>query len=225
MNCNKATKNVTFQIDGNTINKVNEFKYLGRILNDKDDDMNALENQLTKARAVWGRMGKLLKMRADSNIGIMSIFYKVVLQTVLLYGSESWVLNQNGRDKLRSFHHRSARFLTGRYITQIDDKWIYPETKKTLELAHLLPIEEYMLKRKNTIQLYACDTAIYEECRTKQLYVKADNTLQWWDNIIYYNDSIDYNNNNNLIINDNDNNEAVNITYDPNEIELEWWTD
>ena len=90
--CNKASKNVKFHIGGNNIKSVKEFKYLGRILDYKDDDMKALDNQLTKARAVWGRIGKILKKRVDSNIRIMSIFYKVILQTVLLYGAKSWVL-------------------------------------------------------------------------------------------------------------------------------------
>ena len=84
---NKASKNVKFHIGDNIINSVTEFKYLGRILDNKDDDSKALQNQLGKARAVWGRIGKILKKRADSNIRIMSIFYKVVLQTVLLYGA------------------------------------------------------------------------------------------------------------------------------------------
>ena len=76
------------QIDGNNIKRVNEFKYVGRILDDNDNDLKAIENQLTKARAVWRRIGKILKKRrADSNIRIMSVFYKVILQTVLLYGA------------------------------------------------------------------------------------------------------------------------------------------
>ena len=85
---------------------------------------------------------------------------------------------------MRTFHHKSARFLTGRYITQIDDEWIYPETKRTLELAHLLPIEDYIMNRKNKIQLYASETEIYNECIAKSLYVKADNSLQWWTEYI-----------------------------------------
>ena len=131
------------------------------------------------------------------------------------------MLNQQGRDKLRSFHNRCARFWTGRYITKINDEWIYPDTTKSLELAYLLPIEEYMTKRKNTIQIYACETDIYEECIAKQLYIKADNTLQWWDNIIQYIETNEEGNN----INNNLTNETENNAYDPDEIEIEWWTE
>ena len=111
---------------------------------------------------------------------------------------------------MRTFHHKSARFLTGRYITQIDDEWIYPETKRTLELAHLLPIEDYIMNRKNKIQLYASETEIYNECIAKSLYVKADNSLQWWT---------EYNKQYNEIC------QTVYDTYDIDEIELEWDTE
>ena len=131
---------------------------------------------VAKARAVWGRIGKVIKMRSDSNIRIMSIFYKVIIQTVLLYGSETWVLNEYGRNKPKSFHNKCARFLTGRYITKIDDKWVYPETKKTLELAHLLPVEDYIMKRITTIRTYAFGTEIYKECIAKSGYIKGDNS-------------------------------------------------
>ena len=197
------------------------------MLNSNDNDLTAIQNQLTKARAVWGKIGKILKMRADSNIRIMSIFYKVIIQTVLLYGAESWVLNKDLKCKLRSFHHRSARFLTGRYITKIDDEWVYPETKKTLELAHLLPIDDYIMKRKQTIATYALQTAIYKECINKSLYIKNDNSLQWWTDMENDDNEDDDNNNNN---DDNNNNNNINITqqydnYDPNEIEIIWCTE
>jgi hypothetical protein len=49
---------VAFQLDGNDIKAVNEFKYLGRIIDNNDDNLKAVENQLKKARATWGRIGK-----------------------------------------------------------------------------------------------------------------------------------------------------------------------
>ena len=40
-----------------------QFKYLGRILSDNDDDMIAIEKQLMKAKMVWGRIGKIIKKK------------------------------------------------------------------------------------------------------------------------------------------------------------------
>ena len=104
-----------------------------------------------------------------------------------------------------------ARFLTGRYITKIDDEWVYPETEKTLELAHLLPIEDYIMKRLNTIRPYAFGTDIYKECVAKSGYIKGDNSRTWWTD--------------NKQDTERNETEYEYDNYDPNEIELEWGTE
>ena len=82
--------------------------------------------------------------------------------------------------KLNSFHNRCARFITGRHITKIDDQWHYPETKQTLELAHVLPVEDYIIKRKNTILDFAYNTNVYKTCQKATRIIIADNSLEWW---------------------------------------------
>ena len=105
----------------------------------------------------------------------MSIFYKVIIQTILLYGSKSWVINEKVRDKLQTFRNRCARFITGRFITKEEDgTWIFPETKKTLQLAHLLTVDDY------TIFNYAMGTEIYSKCKSAADIFKSDNKLEWW---------------------------------------------
>ena len=114
----------------------------------------------------------------------MSIFYEVIIQTVLLYGAETWVLSEGGKNKINSFHNRCARFITGRFITKLeDDTWVCPDTKTTLEMADLLPIEEYIERRKNTISEYAISTNIFHDCIQKSKYIKSDNSLEWWKNL------------------------------------------
>ena len=70
---------------------------------------------------MWGRIVKVLKEKKRSNPKIILILYKViVISTLVLYGSESWVVRENEWRKLRSFHNRCVRFITGSHITQID---------------------------------------------------------------------------------------------------------
>jgi hypothetical protein len=178
---NKAAINVNFEVKGEKINIVKQFKYLGRIIDDNDNDLAAVEAQLKKARMTWGRIGKILKKKTNSNPKIMSIFYKVIIQSVLLYGSESWVLNNLAKEKLQSFHHRCARYITGRHIRKEEEIWIYPDNKTTLELADLLPIEEYIKKRKETILIFARDIPIFQQCNTSQYMRRHNNSLVWWD--------------------------------------------
>jgi hypothetical protein len=42
------------------------------------------------------------------------MFYKAVVQSVLLYGSETWVFPPKMLSKLEGFHKQIARRLTGR---------------------------------------------------------------------------------------------------------------
>ena len=67
------------------------FKYLGRLIAYDDTDVPAARRQLARARAVWGRLRKVIE-REDVPAPVAGMFYQAVVAAVLLYGSESWVL-------------------------------------------------------------------------------------------------------------------------------------
>lgn len=68
-------------------------------------------------------------------------------------------------ERLNAFHRSCARFITGRHIRMLDDSsLVYPATKETVELADLLPIEDYVKKRKLTVSGYVEGTDVYAEC-------------------------------------------------------------
>ena len=63
------------------------FRYLGRILAQDNDDIRAVQSQIKKARGIWAQVGQVLQ--ADNTPPKVSAkFYKAVVQSVLLYGSE-----------------------------------------------------------------------------------------------------------------------------------------
>ena len=67
------------------------FKYWGRILNRVDKDWPAVLRNIWRARQFWGQLGKLL-MWEVSYPNILAKFDRAVVQAVLLFGSETWVL-------------------------------------------------------------------------------------------------------------------------------------
>ena len=89
----KLAKEFTFMIGDTPIENVKDFKYLGRILEESDEDWLALQGNICRARQKWGRIGKILS-KEKANPRTMSAFYKAIVQSVLLYGSESWVLTK-----------------------------------------------------------------------------------------------------------------------------------
>jgi len=75
----------------------------------------------------------------------MGLFYKAMVQAVLLYGTETWNLTQPLRRLLCSFHHQYARYLARMTITQLDNgDWVSPPSAVAWEWAGLATIKEYI---------------------------------------------------------------------------------
>ena len=169
---------VTFQIAGVEIERVSSFRYLGRVLDENDDDTHALTRQLARARARWGRIASVLRSEGV-NPRAMGYFYKAVVQAILLYGSETWVLTNFQLKKLRSFHARVARYLTGRHIRQNKDgTWVHPPTADVLEEAGLETIDEYIKRRRDTVRRFVMFRPIYDICRRS---IAITNRAVWWN--------------------------------------------
>ena len=156
----KTAEQTIFYIGEYPIKNVREFKYLGRILDDEDKDSPAIARNLKRARQKWGMIGRILSKEGACPKS-MATFYKAILLSVLLYGSESWVLSQSMLRNLESFHRRCARYITGRHIREnADGTWTCPDSKTTLSMAGLLPIDQYIRTRAATVMRYAKERSI-----------------------------------------------------------------
>jgi ssDNA-binding Zn-finger/Zn-ribbon topoisomerase 1 len=147
-------KKVTITTDNHTIPQVPTFCYLGRVLASNNSDWPAIYKNLKKARVQWGLLSRPL-IQTGVSPRYQGYFYKAVVQSVLLYGSESWTMTPQMLAVLRSFHHKIARRISG-YLPQRnqDDTWHYPPITEALETAGLFPIEHYIRVRQNTIATY-----------------------------------------------------------------------
>ena len=67
------------------------FKYLGCTLDRSDDDWNSVLRNISKARQVWGRLGKMIQ-REGAEPAVLAKFYCTLIQAVLLFGTDNWVL-------------------------------------------------------------------------------------------------------------------------------------
>lgn len=89
-----------------------------------------------KSMMRWGRLRAVLTKNTVLR-RTMDTFYNAVIQTKLLYGSETWMFPQNSLQKLEDFHHRNERFLEGSHIhpdyqDPDSDQWITPATAEVL---------------------------------------------------------------------------------------------
>jgi hypothetical protein len=81
-----------FTVRGDVLERVEVYKYLGRIMAQDDNDTQALRAQLWKARATWARVGQAL-WNENTSPFVAARFYQAVIQAILLYGSETWVIS------------------------------------------------------------------------------------------------------------------------------------
>ena len=66
---------------------------------------------MAKARKSWGRMQGILR-REGATTRISGNFFKAVVQQLLLFGAETWVVTPKMERALSAFLHGTARQLT-----------------------------------------------------------------------------------------------------------------
>ena len=173
---------IVFTACGVPLDRVSVFKYLGRVLSESDSDWPALYANLKKARKRWGMVSRVLR-REGLRPRVAAMFYKAVVQSVLLFGSETWSITPQMLRALTGFHHRVARQLTGkvgRYLPR-EDRWVYPPVDEVLAEAGLFTMEEYITRRQNRLADYVATRPIFELCMECERPDGSSRAQLWWE--------------------------------------------
>jgi hypothetical protein len=162
------------------LEKVEVFKYLGRMKAQDKNNAQAVRHQLRKAWGTWARIGQVLRSKITTP-RVAAKFYKAVVQAVLLYGSETWNLAKAVWARLEGFHVRAAyRMLQVHWPKWVaGNQWKYPKTSDILEEYGMATMQHYIKKRRATMAIYIADRPILEACQKWEC--KRDLHLrQWW---------------------------------------------
>ena len=138
---------------------------------------------MKKARKRWACVGKILKTEG-MNPKIMSKFYLTIVQAVLLYGSDSWVVKKRDHDALRSFHRRAVRYMTGQHIRKLgENQWNYPAHELLLKKCGLLEIDIYIARRRGTLRKYLEENrlGLLQDAEKTKRHAKDVNKIMWWN--------------------------------------------
>jgi hypothetical protein len=169
-----------FTAYGEKLERVEVFKYLGRLLSFDDNDIQAVRSNLKKARKVWSRISRVLRAE-NASPRVCGMFYKATVQAVLLYGSETWSLTTVALKSLEGFNLRAAWRMARKHkpCRQPDRSWTYPETSDVMEEVGLHPIAHYVEVRRQTIARFIVNRPIFECCvgGTRR---RGTNRHQWW---------------------------------------------
>ncbi len=96
-----------FTVHGDVLERVEVYKYLGRMMAQDNDNLQAICKQLWKARSTWVWVGQVLwSKNALPFVAVQ--FYQAIIQAILLYGSETWVISRTALARLEGFHILAA---------------------------------------------------------------------------------------------------------------------
>ena len=109
----RAETSRAFSTYRRTLKMVPYFKYLGRLLSAAYDYWPEVTRNLTKVRVVWRRMKRTLS-REGARPRVSGFLFKAVVQLVLLFGAETWVVTPHMGWVLGGSQDQVARKLMGR---------------------------------------------------------------------------------------------------------------
>ena len=152
------------------------------MLREDDNDDQCIDEQLKKARRRWHGIERNLK-REGANARVMCNFYLVIVQALLLYGSESWAITGRQMKKLESFHKRAVRHMTGSHIRKEGENWEYPDHRILLIACGLFPMKTYIERRRSTLKQFLIKYRknLMEDTEKVKRQCKNVNKVLWWD--------------------------------------------
>ena len=157
-----------FHAYGEQMRAVTEFRYLGKVLTNTEDDWPALAGNIRKARVSWGRLVRVLG-REGADPKVSRSFYTAVTQQVLLFGAESWVVTKKMESALDACQGRVARRLTGRQPRRgRDGEWFYPSQAGDLKVAGVVRARTSVLRRQNTVAKFIATRPFWGSARWRR---------------------------------------------------------
>ena len=128
-------------------------------------------------------MAKILKREGASAI-CMGKFYLAIVQSVLLYGAESWTLTRKNLNLLRSFHRRACRYMTNSHIRKVDgNRWEYPNHGELEFQCGLFDMETYIKRRRGTLRKYLEEHRgdLLREAEVEARHSGDVHKILWWE--------------------------------------------
>ena len=137
---------------------------MGWMLDRSDKDWPEVRRNIRKARRFWSRMGKLIR-REGADPRVSEIFYLTVVQSVLLFGSDTWILLTTIPRRLEGVHLGVLRKVTGHNANQKRYRtWIIVAEARVLKEAGTHTLGDYIDKRQETVTEWVVLRPIIEVC-------------------------------------------------------------
>ena len=135
-----------------------------------DDDWPDVRQNIMRARLVWGRLGTLLRWEgADPKV--LASFYRAVLQAILLYWYEMWVLLASMAKRIYGMHTNFLPMITRKRAKQLEDgTWETPGAEGIREAAGTQLDRIYIERCQTTVAQWVALRPLFEVCARETGY-------------------------------------------------------
>jgi hypothetical protein len=180
----RKAREVVFTIRWVQLDNVREFVYIGHNLLLMDEDAPYVHNNVVKALQMWTQASRIL-LHEKPTPSTTVMFYKSVAQTVLLFGSETWVVTPRMMNTLESFHRQVSCRIAGRspvYLRR-EEQWSYPFCGDAYEKTGMHTGEECITHRRNIIVDYVASHHSFTLCCEANYKGWGVQHQKWWEQL------------------------------------------
>ena len=117
-----AGRSYSMKIDDSSIERVEEFKYLGTTLTHQNSIQEEIKNRLKLGNACYYSVQNLLSSSLLSK-KLKIMIYRTIIFPVVLYGCETWSLTLREEHRLSVFENRVLRRVFGPKRDEITGEW------------------------------------------------------------------------------------------------------
>jgi hypothetical protein len=175
----------SFTVYGDELERVEIFKYLGRLLAYNNNDARAVRGNLRKMRGVWARPSRTIRSELHPPLAC-GVFYKATVQLILLFGSKRWNLSLVSLKSLKGFHIRAAWHMAGKRSQKLPDSaWMYPNSAAVLDKVGLKTIAHYIGVQRQHIASYIANKPIFQSCMDGVRRRGSSVCQFWWAQLMY----------------------------------------
>ena len=191
----------SFNILGQSIDVVQKFEYLGRILNNRADDTAAVEHRIARGRQAFQKKKSVIIHKRLSMKAKQQTIESYIFPTVL-YAAETITWNQTLLKKISTFHIHLMRWMSGyrlndripistlRSLTQLKDLTVTIKRSKAAWYGHLrrstVPAKAVMegfipgyRKRGRPSRRWLDDVREWTGCDFHQMFTSSTNREAW----------------------------------------------
>ena len=168
-------------VNSDTLDPFADFPYLCRIFAYNNIDWTDLYQNLWKAQRRWALVGKVVS-KTGAMVRAQSMLYKEAVQSVLLYGSESWVVTGEILKFLEVLKNQAAIIITEMTARRTtSEEWEWTPVAEALENSGIWTIKEYIQQRQETLVAKVACWPIYGLCTGLKRIMVTIRFMWWWE--------------------------------------------